>query len=64
MKRFLEYGSEPEAGVFVRKLSQLTPLSYAKRANPRYFILLCEVSCELAGCVHRPIVYSEFPIAG
>ncbi len=30
-----------QEGVLVRKLSQLTPLSKAKRANPRYFILLC-----------------------
>ncbi len=53
-----------EAGVLVRKLSQLTPLSSAKRANPRYFITLCEISCELPGCVHRPIVDSESTIAG
>jgi hypothetical protein len=39
----------PDAGVLVRKFSQLTPLSYAKRANPGYFIMLCEISCELAG---------------
>jgi hypothetical protein len=37
----------PEAGVLVRNLSQLTPLSYAKRAIS-YFILLCRISCELA----------------
>jgi hypothetical protein len=37
-----------EAGVLVRKLSQLTQLK-AKRANPRYFSMLCG-SCELAGC--------------
>ncbi len=34
------------------------------RANPRYFILLCELSSELAGCVHRSIVDSESTIAG
>jgi hypothetical protein len=38
----------PEAEVLVRKFSQLTPLSEAKRANPKYFIKLCEISCELA----------------
>ncbi len=53
-----------EAGVLVRKLSQLTPLSSAKRANPRYFIMFCGISCELAGRVHRPIVDSESTIAG
>jgi hypothetical protein len=53
-----------QAGVLVRKLSQLTPLSQAKRANLRYFIKLCGISCELAGCVHRPIVDSESTIAG
>ncbi len=42
----------PKARVLVRKLSQLTPLSKAKRANPRYCKLLCGISCELAGCVH------------
>ncbi len=66
LKRFANTGSEPhfvqlcttipEAGVLVRKLSQLTPLSKAKQVNPRYFILLCEISCELASCVHRPIM--------
>ncbi len=35
----------PEAGVSVRKLSQLAPL--------RYLIMLCGISCELAGCEHR-----------
>jgi hypothetical protein len=56
----------PEAGVLVRKFSQLTRLNYAKRAkaNHRYFILLCGINCELAGCVHRPIVDSECTIAG
>ncbi len=46
-----------EAGVLVRKWIQLTPLSQAKWANPRYFIKLCGNSCdcELAGCVQRPI---------
>ncbi len=46
-----------EAGVLV---------SSAQRANPRYFIMLCGISCELAGCVvvHRPIVDSESTIAG
>jgi hypothetical protein len=41
----------PEAGVLVRKLSQLIPLSLTKRANPRYFI-------------HRHIVDSESTVAG
>ncbi len=41
----------------VRKLSQLTPLGKAKRA--RYFILLCGISCELAGCVHRLRVHDS-----
>jgi hypothetical protein len=53
-----------EAGVLVRKFSQLTPLRQAKRANPRYFILLCGISCEIAGCVHWPIVDFESTIAG
>jgi hypothetical protein len=48
-----------EAEVLVRKLSQLTPLSQAKRADPRYFIMLCGISCEKAGCVNRPIVDSQ-----
>ncbi len=55
--------TQPETGVLVRKLSQLTLLSLAKWANPRYFILLCGISCELASCVHRPIVDSEYRIA-
>ncbi len=54
----------PEARVLVRKLRQLTLLSYAKRANPKNFIMLCGISCELAGYVHRPIVDSESMIAG
>ncbi len=41
----------PEAGVLAKKLSQLTP-----QAKPRFFILLCGISCELAGCVNRPFV--------
>ena len=45
-----------EAGVLVRKLSQLTLLSSAKRG---YFIKFCGISCELAGYVHCPIVDSE-----
>ena len=53
-----------EAGVLVRNSSQLTPLSQAKRANPSYFTMLCVISSELAGCVHRPIVDSESTIAG
>ncbi len=53
-----------QAGVLVRKLSQLTPLSKAKLANPRYFVMLCGVSRELAGCVHRPTVDSESTTAG
>ncbi len=55
--------SESKGGSFSQKLSQLTPLSKAKRANPRYFILLCGISSELAGCVHRPIVDSESGLA-
>ncbi len=35
----------PDAGVLVRKLRQLT---LAKPANPRYFFMLCGISCELA----------------
>jgi hypothetical protein len=49
--QFMTYSIE--AGVLVRKLSQLTSLSLAKRANPRYFIQLCGISCQLAGCVNR-----------
>jgi hypothetical protein len=60
--QFMTYSTE--AGVLVRKSSQLTSLSLAKRANPRYFIQLCGISCELAGCVNRPIVDSESTIAG
>jgi hypothetical protein len=52
------------AGVLARKLSQLIPLSEAKRANPRYFVLLCGIICDSAGRVHRPIVDSESTIAG
>jgi hypothetical protein len=47
-----------DASVLVRKLSQLNPLSLAKRDNPRYFILRYGISCELAGCVQRPTVDS------
>jgi hypothetical protein len=54
----------PETGVLVRKLSQLTRLSEAKQANPKYFIMLCGISSELAGCVHGPIVDAESTIAG
>jgi hypothetical protein len=57
--RARRYIHSTEAGVLIRKLSQLTPLRSAKRANPRYFIMLCGISCELAGCVHRPIMDSE-----
>jgi hypothetical protein len=53
-----------DAGVLVRKLRQLIPLSQNKRANPRCFILLCGISCELAGCVHRPIVDFESTTVG
>ncbi len=53
-----------KAGVFVRKLKQLTPLSYAKRANPMCFILVCGISCELTGSVHRRIGDSESTIVG
>jgi hypothetical protein len=48
----------------VRKLRQLTPLSLATPAKPKCFILLCRISCELAGCVHQPIVSSESTIVG
>jgi hypothetical protein len=48
---------EAEAGVLVRKLSQLFPLNQAKGANPRYFIMLCGISCELAGCVLLVLLY-------
>jgi hypothetical protein len=44
-----------EAGVLVRKLSQLTPLSEAKQANPRYSISYCSV---------ESAVDSESTIAG
>jgi hypothetical protein len=54
----------PDAGVLVRKLGQLTPLRKAKPANPKYFILLCGIGCELACCVLRPIVDSKSTIAG
>ncbi len=36
----------PEAGVLVRKFSQLTPLSLAKLDSP--MLMLCGVSCESA----------------
>jgi hypothetical protein len=55
------YG-DTDAGVLVRKLSQLT--SSDKRANPRYFIMLCRTSSELAGCVNQPIMDSESTISG
>jgi hypothetical protein len=48
-----------EVGVLVIKLSQLIPLSIAKRANPWYFVLFCGIRFELAGCVHRPIMGSD-----
>jgi hypothetical protein len=44
--------TEQDAGVLDRKLSQLIPLSYVKRVNPRYFIMFCGISCELAGRGH------------
>jgi hypothetical protein len=53
------HGRLSEAGVLVRNLRPLTPLSKAKQANPRCFILLCGISCELAGCVQRHIMDSE-----
>jgi hypothetical protein len=56
--------SRAKMGVLVRKLSQVTLLSYAKRANPRYFIMLFGISCELAGCVHQPTMDSESTVAG
>jgi hypothetical protein len=59
-QRFLGLLNNTEAGVLVRKLRQPTPLSWAKRANPRCFILLFGISYELAGCVHRPSVDSYF----
>ncbi len=49
---------------FSQKIESANPAQLAKRANPRYFILLCGISCELAGYVHRPIVDSESMIAG
>jgi hypothetical protein len=33
--------------------------SCAKPANPKCFMLLCRISCELAGCVHQPIVHDS-----
>ncbi len=33
--------------------------SWAQPANPKCFILLCRISCELAGCVHQPIVHDS-----
>jgi hypothetical protein len=40
---------DPEAVVLVRKIESANPapLSLAKRANHRYFSMLCEISCEL-----------------
>ncbi len=34
--------------------------SWAKPANPKYFMLLCRISCELAGCVHQPFVHDSW----
>jgi hypothetical protein len=67
--RHLLFPPSPEAGVLVRKLCQLIPLSKAKRAYPRYFILLwwnqllVYQLCVHHG-VHRPIVGSESTTAG
>ncbi len=33
--------------------------SWANPANPKCFILLCRISCELAGCVQKPIVHDS-----
>ncbi len=44
----------PESGVLVIKLSQLTQLSKAKLAKPRYLIMFCGISCESAGCAWTP----------
>jgi hypothetical protein len=49
---FRLFAYEPDAGVLVRKLSPLTPGMH------------CGISCELACCVHRPIVDSKSTIAG
>jgi hypothetical protein len=51
-------------GSFSQKIEPAYTAQLAKRANPRYFILLCGISCELAGCVCRPIVDSSSMIAG
>ena len=63
-----EYSISPSyrGGSFSPKIESASPtqLSSAKRANPRYFINLCGISCEFAGFAHRPIVDSESTIAG
>jgi hypothetical protein len=46
---YLHRKLEPEVEVLVRKLSKLSPLSSAKRANPWYFIMLCGIRCDLTG---------------
>ncbi len=33
--------------------SEIESANLAKRANLSFFIMLCGISCELAGCVHR-----------
>ncbi len=39
-------------------------LNPTPKPTPPPFFLLCGISCELPGCVHRPIVDSESTIAG
>ncbi len=58
--------SPVRGGSFSQKIyvDKLTPLSLAKWDNPRCFILLCGISCGLAGCVHHSIVSSESMIVG
>ncbi len=51
-------------GVLVRKKFRQLIRWAKKLANPKCFILLCRISCELAGCVHQPIVSSESTIVG
>ncbi len=33
-------------GSFSQKIESANPAQLAKRANPRYFIMLCVISCE------------------
>ncbi len=50
---FTLYGDVPYAPR--REFQSANPAQLSKQANP-FFILLCGISCELAGCVHRPIM--------